>query len=182
MRKTRELPLETALNLKSAHRFAADIGHPLNHLVTIHFGKIDGDIDARRRWAQIQERARHWFSRRGLPLVSIWAHECSRHIKQHTHILIHLPRGTVAAFERMLPRWIGGTLQPGAIDVRQADGNALGYILKDAPHLHHHELGIHPRHSRKQSDRPIIGKRAGTSQNIGPAARAKAKNNLAIAA
>lgn len=171
MKVSREIDLRAAQNLKAAAAFAARTNRPLNRFVSISWSLADGDNDPRRRGALLQERARHWLKRKGHDLASIYVHEHDKAKGPHTHIVAHIPQGLGAEFERNLPRWIGGLPVERMLDVRPADEGAVLYMLKDVNPNDHPGLGIPRGHRLKRSTRPIRGKRCGTSQALGPAAR-----------
>lgn len=117
---------------------------------------------------------RHWLAYRGQPFLIVWTHEQGTAKSLHTHALIHIPPQYRAAFKAQLKRWIGNEIDAKTIDIRADDGGSIGYILKDVKPDHYQALNIQPTYTKKRSpkSRPIAGKRAGTSQNLGPKARA----------
>jgi hypothetical protein len=117
---------------------------------------------------------RHWLAYRGQPLMIVWAHEQGTARSLHTHALIHVPPQYRAAFKAQLERWIGNEITAKTIDIRPDDGGRISYILKDVAPAHYGALNIRQSYAKRRSprNRPIEGKRAGTSQNLGPKARA----------
>jgi hypothetical protein len=173
MRKSDHIDHGAAQNILEAATFAEQTGRPLNRFVTVHWGLANGGGVHRKRLALLLERARHFLARNGASLACVWSHEHDRSKSLHSHILFHVPHGLGAAFERNLPRWIGGG-DDGYLDIRQPnDAGILGYILKDADPVDYAQLGIHRANRRKRSSRQIEGKRCGVSQNLGPTARSR---------
>lgn len=179
-RITKELPLDAALNIKLAANFAEQTGRPLNKAVHIHWAKANGGGDTRQRQAKILELLRHWFRRRGHELLLVWAFERGLSPELHTHIVLHVPHGLNGAFDRKLPELIGGG-EDGYLKIVQAyDAGAVRYLLKDVDTDFYEKVGLPDPTSKagrmlkaKRTTRPISGKRCGTSQNLGPAARSR---------
>lgn len=175
MRLTQNLDIRAARNARAAATFAASRGWPLNWFITIHWAFADGDPNPRRRLRLLQDRARHWFQRRRLPLALVWVFERGKFDELHSHILVHVPQGLGPAFTAMLERWIGGNISERLLVVKPCNAGVVGYVLKDVDSAHYAELGVRPMFAKGRSRRPIEGKRCGVSQAIGTAARARAE-------
>lgn len=123
--------------------------------------------------------------RDGGALAAIWARESGDGKGGHVHILMHLPAGL--SLRNRTRRWIvaaGGTYRLRVSRVRiiggrlshatergahylQNSGRVLAYLLKGASEA----TGLALDLDRYGEGGPIIGKRAGWTQNIGAAAR-----------
>jgi hypothetical protein len=167
-----------AANLHHATRLAERIGYPLNQFVTINYSKTP--CDANDTSACFRQLLASWFARwlrrhpknqKACPPTYVWAFEAAGG-QLAVHWLVHIPRGFIREFWRMLPQWVeatAGTIEgPGAIKHRRIY-NITGlkrYVLK----------GMDPHFARAWQIRPspqglVIGKRSGFSRNLGPAAR-----------
>lgn len=173
LRQSNGIDLAAAQNLLEANGHARALGTPLNTLVTIHWGLADGGGDARKRFARLQEKARKWLQARGATLTSVFVHESALSPEIHTHWAIHVRRGLGPSFDRMLRRWIGGDVDLRVCNVTpiKNDG-AINYMLKDLQPIDYARLNLPRKLAKKRSDRPLVGKRIGTSQNLGLKARA----------
>lgn len=173
LRQSNEIDLAAAKNLLEANSHARALGTPLNTFVTIHWALADGGGDARKRFARLQEKARHWLQARGATLMSIFVHETALSKDLHTHLAVHVPRGLGASFRRMLERWIGGDVDHRVLDVQPIKNDGVfNYMLKDVSPLDYAAFGLPRRLAKQRSSRTLLGKRIGTSQNLGPKARA----------
>lgn len=78
---------------------AADLGHPLNTLLTVRWVSLfsDGDVHPLRampppqRIRHLVELFRKWLTRRDLPAVYIWVRETAQPVGEHWHLGLHLP-------------------------------------------------------------------------------------------
>ena len=183
-RASKRITLRQASNMMAAVRFARDIGTPLNAHATIHWAgtKIGDDPDGR-LFAKVREGFDKWLRRKGAPggLSAIWVRERlsggSAEVV-HCHMLFHLAHPFIRSrrrveVERALERLID----------RHGDGNYLDctlkltfpaypngvYFLKGGGPDVWRKFGV-PRCWRKPQG-IIHGKRCGTTENIGPAAR-----------
>ncbi len=177
LRLSQEISAAQVENLVQAAGFAALIGLPLNRHLTILWkqanciGRVQ-DIQGR-----FIERLRKWLEYRGVVPAFVWVVERGRENGLHSHIVVHVPAAHREAFRQMLPRWIDGdvdakTVKLTSVRYRVGDGylsavkGLLRYLLKGAARRSTNQLGI--------THRPqglVMGKRAGTSQNLGPLAR-----------
>jgi hypothetical protein len=166
---TKAISFDGAENLREGAAFATRIGKPLTQFITIHWFKADGSENADRRFARLRECAQKWLVRKGVPLTCCWVLEAPKQ-NVHSHMAIHLPPDLVESFSAMLSTWVGGNDVPGMIDVKPA--TTLGwrrYLLKGVGPAGWDKFNIPHRHRVPQGK--IKGKRSGTSQNLGPAAR-----------
>lgn len=181
MKKSRHIPLYAAQNFCAAVGYANQTDKRLNRHLTISWemaqtvGRIQ-DVQV-----AFLARMSKWLQYRHVTPVYAWVLELGGYRGLHGHYLIHVPSEHLRAFKRMVPRWIA---RNGDVDrdtwklthVRYGAGtnelNAVKgitrYMLKgleaDAAEL----LGIQP-----VPQGVIHGKRIGTSQSIGAAARWK---------
>ncbi|MEM8574310.1 MAG: hypothetical protein AAGF48_06725 [Pseudomonadota bacterium] len=170
--------------------FATDVGTPLNVHATIHWaGTKSGDDPDGRLFAKVREGFDKWLKRRGIfgGLTAIWVRERlsggSAEVT-HSHMLFHLPhpytRGRkLVRVEEALDRIID----------RHGDGNYADFTLKltfpPCPNGIYLLKGGGPDVRRKyriprcwrKSQGVIEGKRCGTTQNIGPKARRRTRDN-----
>ncbi|MEQ3745887.1 MAG: hypothetical protein ABNH53_06570 [Henriciella sp.] len=178
-------------NLIDAAAFAGQMGKPLNRHCSAHFALIGReDRDGFETLQAFLKLAREWCYRQGGDLAYVWTRE-SAEIGTHAHILFHVPPVIEAAFARLLWRWMkqacGGAYVRGACYSRRVQGwvsyqrgepetfdanhsAVLHYILKgaDGEAVARHAL------TKRQAGGGVVGKRCGTSQNIGKSARLQA--------
>ena len=188
------------IDLLAATLFARSIGKPFNRHWTVHY-ELAGiaEHDAARFIGKLIDLARKQARRDGGELAAAWAREGGDGKGGHVHMMLHLPPGMT--LRNRTRRWIkaaGGTARRRASKVRiiagmkakeniggggdegatlanvsigehyRVNANAvLSYLLKGADAATAGELGL----TRYGEAGPIIGKRAGWTQNIGEAAR-----------
>lgn len=177
-RRTAQIGKKPAANIHHATRLAERLGYPLNQFVTINFSKTpclpEHATAAFRtllaswfaRWLR-----RHHKNRKNVPPAYVYTFEAAGE-QMAVHWLVHVPRGIIREFWRMLPEWVIATAGPldgpGAIKHRRVY-NIIGarrYILK----------GMDPHFAAQWKIRPspqgiVIGRRSGFSRSLGPAAR-----------
>lgn len=184
-RSTHFLKPGQARNLLAAFDHAAAIGNPLNTHVTVHWSAT-ADMAARvpDRIQQLIERMRHWLRRRGVPVCHVWVQEPSarRHENgdvPHFHMLVHVPHLWRAAFDAMLPAWVGGLGADNAVRIEGVLAQHWrwrNYLAKGVnPRTRDEELQKIAKHKRAANARGLVeGKRCGSSQNtLGTAARVR---------
>jgi hypothetical protein len=166
----------------NAVNFAKSKGMPLNVSITINFWQTrcpEGEESmqfARLRDARFTPFIRRELKKIGSPGVAptfIWTLENTCGV--HGHWLVHVPPERFHLLCDKLPRWLesvtGGPFDEGCIHIQKAH-NPVGkakYILKGADPFWAATYNIRP-----EDQGPIVGKRAGTSLNIGKAARLEA--------
>ena len=180
-------------NLKAAERHAGRIGLPFNRMITIHWQSaglpLSGMTRATGRFTDLMSKA---LARHGSCTAWLWTHENvlgSGHDKGgHCHLLAHVPADLVRVVTALQRGWlrritgqpyrarvihsepIGGRL---GLDVGNPDLHAvnldaaLAYVLKGASREAASQFGL----DRLEPSGRVIGKRCGTSQNIGAKAR-----------
>lgn len=180
-------------NLRAAERHAVRVGLPFTRMITIHWEAagvpLEGMAKATGRFLDLMSKA---LSRHGSSTAWLWVHENGEMKGGHCHLLVHIPAQLAATITRLQRRWlrritgrpykrrvirskpIGGRLGVEATCPEQHAVNldaALGYVLKGASSYVAELLGL----SRLEPGGLVIGKRCGTSQNIGSKARDKAE-------
>lgn len=177
-------------NLIVAARHATAISLPLTRMITIHWEAAGVALDhmatATGKYLDLLTKAlRRW----GSATAWLWVHEAGAGKGGHCHMLIHVPESLVAKVSRFQKKWlrritnrpyrkgvikskpIGGLL---GLETRNPDLHAANletvveYLLKGADDDAIAKFGLR----RIEAGGQIVGKRCGTSQNIGPKARA----------
>jgi len=176
-RQSMQIGRKPAANLHHATRLAIKLGLPLNRFVTINYSKtacVPRDASARFRLLLASWFARwlrrHPKNRKACPPTYVWVFEAGGD-QTAVHWLIHIPRGLIREFGRALLTWLEITAGPieGGVVRHKRIYNVVGlkrYVLK----------GMDPHFATKWEIRHIpqgvvIGKRSGTSRNLGPTAR-----------
>ena len=169
-----------------AANFAERIGLAFNRHWTVHYemagiAENDGAAFVGRLLALVRKHVQ----RAGGELAALWARENGDGKGGHVHILLHLPTGMT--LHNRTRRWIkaaggrpvrrvsrvrtiGGLLtnaKVGGAGYRSNADAVLAYLVKAASNHTGRALGL-PRFGEGG---PIIGKRAGWTQNIGATAR-----------
>lgn len=176
-------------SLKAAARHAGRIGLPLTRMLTVHWQAagvpLAGMAKATGRFCHLMTKA---LARHGNGTAWLWVHENGDGKGGHCHLLAHVPVAHVPRLTALLRRWLRKiTGQPyckGVILSRPIGGRlgleagnpglhainleaALAYVLKGASHEAASQFGL----ERLEPGGRVIGKRCGTSQNIGAKAR-----------
>lgn len=173
----------------AAARHAGAVGLPFTRMTTIHWASAGVPLDrmahATGRFVDLLTKA---LARHGSKTAWLWAHEGGEGKGGHCHLLAHVPAKLVprvTALQRgwlrritgrpyrarvVLSRPIGGRLNVQinnpAIYAVNLDA-ATSYILKGASPKAAERFGL----AKLESGGRVIGKRCGTSQNIGAKAR-----------
>lgn len=184
-------------NLKAAERYAEKIGLPFTRMISIHWQAagvpLAGMAKATGRFTDLMAKA---LARHRSGTAWLWTHENvpgNGHDKGgHCHLLAHVPADLVPVVTALQRGWlrritgqpyrarvihskpIGGRLglEAGNPDLHAVKLEAaLGYVLKGASPEAASQFGL----ERLEQGGRVIGKRCGTSQNIGAKAR-KAKD------
>ena len=182
-RTSHGIPLAMAVSLLEAAEDAARLGLPFNRHITVHW-ELAGIAD-NQAMAATTAFLKYWRDWLGGQTAYVWVRENGDGKGSHLHILAHLPAGKKwrgALSRRWIERITGKPYAAGVILSRRIAGagdNASphyaanlqavrAYVLKGATPDAAGKLGIaHAPGGR------IIGKRCGTSRNIGKAARAR---------
>lgn len=180
-------------NLRAAEHHANSIGLPFTRMLTIHWEAagvpLAGMAKATGRFTDLLTKA---LARHGSRTAWLWTHESGDGKGGHCHLLAHVPAdlaAMVAGRQRgwlrniaghpyrarvILSKPIGGRLglEAGNPDLHAVNLRAaLAYVLKGASPEVASRIGL----ERLEPGGRVIGKRCGTSQNIGATAR-KAKD------
>jgi hypothetical protein len=178
---TRYISVAQATNIIEAVEFAKLIGLPLVAHLTIHWAYTDvGDDPDGKRFAKVREGLAKWLRRRGIVFAAAWCIErMSRGQAEvvHCHLLFHLPveyrakrkLQVEAAIYRLIKRHGRGYWADEVIDLRIHDNPDGKYLIKGGGPKVWKRFRLRKEHRRLQGT--IFGKRCGTTQNIGPAAR-----------
>ena len=173
-----------------AANFAERIGLEFNRHWTVHYemagiAESDGTRFVGRLLALVGKHVRRAEGK----LAAVWAREGGEGKGGHVHILLHVPQGVT--LRNRTRRWIkaaggrpvrqvsrvrtiGGTLanaKVGSASYRVNADAVLAYLSKGASEETGRTLAL----PRSGEGGPVIGKRCGWTQNIGHAARARAK-------
>ena len=179
---SKDLSLDQATNIIEAVDYARAIGLPLIAHATIHWSGTDAFDDSDGKlFAKVREGFHKWLLRRGIAggLTCVWCRECKAHTDiVHCHLLFHLPvdcrrgvrfRQTEDALLQLVGRQGGGVLGEFAVKLTMhPDPDGL-YLIKGGDRKVWEHFKI--RKEWRKSQGVIQGKRCGTSQNIGRAAR-----------
>tara|TARA_R110002049_G_scaffold54908_2_gene152598 strand:- start:3755 stop:4567 length:813 start_codon:yes stop_codon:yes gene_type:complete len=189
-RESHALTAAQIANLRAAKRHAAAIGLPFTRMITIHWQAaglpLNDMAKATGRFTDLMSKA---LARHGSRTVWLWVHENGDNKGGHCHLLAHVPAKHVKRLSGLQKGWLrritGNAYRARVICSRPIGGRlglevgnpelhavnlraAFGYICKGAPQIVLDANGIDRRH---EPGGRIIGKRCGTSQNIGAKAR-----------
>jgi hypothetical protein len=168
-------------NLHEAALFSWSIGLPLNKMLTIHMQK--GGVEGREALEALQsflQRVQRWLRKHGIELSAIWVRENGIGEGEHVHMLLHIPVALMPLFPRMQARWLkqsGVKRRKNVVRSRMVAHNKRA--AETNPELYRFHLSNTVDYLRKATEPgqkgagPIVGKRCGTTQNIGLAARCK---------
>ena len=179
---SKHLSLDHATNIIEAVDHARAIGRPLIAHATIHWsGTVVFDDHDGQLFAKVREGFNKWLLRRGIVggLTCVWCRECKAHTDiVHCHLLFHLPveyrtgarfLQTETALFRLVGRHGGGILGEFAVKITlHADPDGL-YLIKGGNKEVWDHFNI--RKEWRKSQGIVHGKRCGTTENIGTAAR-----------
>lgn len=180
-------------NLKAAERHAEKIGLPFTRMISVHWEAagvpLAGMAKATGRFTDLMAKA---LARHGSGTAWLWTHENCGPKGGHCHLLVHVPANLVPVITTLQRGWlrritgqpyrarvihskpIGGRLglEAGNPDLHAVNLEAaLVYVLKGASPEAASQFAL----ERLEPGGRVIGKRCGTSQNIGAKAR-KAKD------
>ncbi len=188
-RRSTALRAKDCENLLLAAEHAKAVGRPLNRMLTIHFGAAGID-DPVKATGQLLKLMGDWLRCYNTGITAVWVREAGTAKGEHVHILMSVPPNIIGAFNRRQRGWlklIGATWTKGVLRSRPIGGShkaafsdvcsclykhalsgALDYLLKgaDSEGRVAHSIG------RCEDGGELWGKRCGTTENIGRAARA----------
>ncbi|NTZ41780.1 hypothetical protein G7A66_01490 [Altererythrobacter sp. SALINAS58] len=158
-------------------------------MITIHWElagvPLEGMAKATGRFTDLMTKT---LARHGSPIAWLWVHENGHNKGGHCHLLAHVPPGHVRRLSGLQKGWLrritGQPYRPRVIHSKPIGGRlgleagnpelhavnlevALAYVLKGASPDAAARFGL----ERLEPGGRIIGKRCGTSQNIGAKAR-----------
>ena len=181
-RASKRITMHQASSMMEAVAFAKSIGLPLVAHLTIHWSLTDiGDDPDGKLFAKVREGLHKWLDRQGIVFAATWARErqCrGQSDVEHCHLLFHLPVpyqtgkrfGQVRdAILRLVKLHGGDITDERAIHPTiwpDPDGK---YLIKGGGPKVWKRFRLRKEHRRFQGI--IHGKRCGTTENIGPAAR-----------
>jgi hypothetical protein len=181
-RATKRIAMRQATNVIEAVRFAKSISLPLVAHLTIHWSLTNaGDDPDGKLFAKVREGLDKWLSRHGVELAGVWARERQAGGQSdvvHCHLLFHLPVGfrggkklrqVEEAILRLVERHGCGVWGDNAVDLRLHDNPDGKYLIKGGGSKVWKRFRLRNEHRRAQG--LIFGKRCGTTENIGAAAR-----------
>lgn len=188
-RESHALTATQIANLRAAKRHADVIGLPFTRMISIHWEAagvpLAGMAKATGRFTGLLAKA---LGRHGSATTWLWTHENGDRKGGHCHLLAHVPAHLVPTVAGLQKGWlrrisgnpyrarvihskpIGGRLglEAGNPDLHAINLEAaLAYVLKGATPAVASQLGL----ERLEPGGRVIGKRCGTSQNIGAKAR-----------
>ena len=189
-RRSAALRAKDCENLLLAAEHAIAIGRPLNRMVTIHFDAA-GIANPVKATGQMLKLMGDWLRCYNTVITAVWVREAGPEKGEHVHILLSVPPDKIGSFNRRQRGWlklIGATWKKGVLLSRpiggshqaafnplcsclykQALSGALDYLLKAA---NPEARSVHDIH-RRQDGGELWGKRCGTTENIGRAARGR---------
>jgi hypothetical protein len=176
-------------NLIAATAHAIRIGLPLNRMVSIHWEAAGVALeDMPKATGRFFDLATKALARRGERTAWVWVHENGDHKGAHCHALIHVPihmSQIITSNQRRWLRSISGNPYRSSVILTRPVGRrvgleqtnpplyaenikaALAYLVKGADPAAKRRFNL----SRLEDGGRVLGKRCGTSQNIGSKAR-----------
>ncbi|MEY9498998.1 hypothetical protein ABIF33_008018 [Bradyrhizobium elkanii] len=177
---TRCLSLAQVKDAQSAWHHARSIGQPMNRFVTFRPRGIDDQNPAQRiqTWTMWRNKLAQFARDHGFDFTCIWTRESERNtgLKEHMHVLMHVPYELQRRFKKVVTGWCEGTDE---IDVKPCHyttktnhkggaSNVLTYVTKNSPQAGRFLQRV------IQLGGPIFGNRYGLSRNLTARARARA--------
>jgi hypothetical protein len=178
------IAVQQAINIIEAVRFAKSIDLRLVAHLTIHWAYTDvGDDPNGKLFAKVREGLGKWLLRQGIVFAAAWSRERmsgGQAEVEHCHLLFHLPAEyctkrklqVEASIYRLIKRHGRGYWAEEVIKLviwPNPDGK---YLIKGGDPKVWKRFRLKKEHRRLQGI--IHGKRCGTTQNIGRAARSRA--------
>ncbi len=192
-RESHALTSAQVANLEAAERHARAIGLPFTRMITIHWQAAEvalaDMVKATGRFLDLLTKA---LARNRSKTAWLWTLENGDRKGGHCHLLVHVPTALVSIVTKLQKGWLrritGNPYRTRVIHSKPIGGRlgleagnpelhainlavALRYVLKGADAVAAEQFGL----ERLEAGGRIIGKRCGTSQNIGTTAR-KVKN------
>ena len=188
-RTSQNLTLSQCQELIDAADHAERLGLPFNRHWTVHYEKAGiPEADAVRFVGRLLKLLGDFARGRNAPKASIWVREGGPSKGGHVHILLHLPaRVSLKGRTRRWVRLAGGVCVAGVSFVRSVAGNLI--TAENGGEHYAHNLRVVREYLLKGASREacealslergpidqglIVGKRCGTTQNIGQGERQK---------
>ena len=189
-RESHALSFDQVQNLNAAAAHALRIGLPVNRHVTLHLAKLGIEGAAVMPvLSRVFKSCREYLQRHGDGTAFIWVRECGPS-GDHVHIAIHLPDDCARRFLRRLRLWViaasGASYCKGVQRTRKFVGWSALQRGEPATYLENLsavyaymvmgadcEAHMRAKLTKRRAGGLIIGKRCGTSQNIGKRKRLK---------
>jgi hypothetical protein len=189
-RASKRITMRQASNMIEAVQFAKSVGLSLVAHLTIHWAYTNvGDDPDGKLFAKVREGLAKWARRHGFPLTGIWARERMSGGQAevvHCHLLFHLPvkyrmGARLLQVEEAIYRLIKkhgrrdddkhghGYWADEVIKLVIHDNPDGKYLIKGGGAEVWKHFRLRKEHRRLQG--LIFGKRCGTTENVGPAAR-----------
>ena len=176
-RATATISLKAAENLIMAAGVADQMDLPLNRFVTVDWESAECVGRMQDIQGLFLERMSKWLKYRNVIPAYLWVIEDGRVKGLHSHILVHVPSEDLSDFKRKVPAWVDGDIDKSTINIQRTPyrdspsrlngiKGRLRYILKGGDADVSVLLNVNQKHQGT-----VIGKRCGTSQNIGVKAR-----------
>lgn len=179
-RRSTGINIKPASNLHHAPRIAAAIGCPLGHFLTLNLQQMGvSPFNASSTMSELMQRYQKWVTRprlsarwKATPAFYAWVLENDEVVGVHAHCMLHLPSGSEAEYIDKVISWLvrlTGTEPPlNAIHMEASPNpeNRSYYLIKGG---HPAVTAFFNRVHVPQGE--IIGKRTGTSMNIGRTAK-----------
>lgn len=163
--------------LIEAYHHAKRIGRPLNIAVAINPAHLDQQPADVWLWFKVVlNKLRNWRRRQGFVYTCLWTRENYQGVgREHVHLLLHVPEHLQDDCEDALRRWCPGKPETVHCEHVTSDG-AFTYMLKQmTPQALYALCGKVYREGCNRHDGAkvgkVLGKRCGTSKNLGPEAR-----------
>jgi hypothetical protein len=176
---TRLISISQADNIIEAVHFAKSVGLPLVAHLTIHWSLTNaGDDPVGKLFAKLREGLSKWLYRRRIEFASAWTRENAGGDVEHCHLLFHLPEDWCmgakklqleAELYRLIKHHAGDYSHERVIKLEIWPNPDGKYLLKGGGPKVWKLFRLRKAHRRLQG--VIHGKRCGTTQNIGSAAR-----------
>jgi hypothetical protein len=164
----------------------------LNRFTTIHF-EVAKVRDPVRAIGRLMKLAGDWLRTQGAALAYVWVRESGSGKGEHVHILWYVRPDLIKDFARLERGWrkllgakpakgafkskpVGVSYRHGAHEIQYGQhysaalAGVLGYLLKGAEPKAVQAFGL----MQVRAGGELWGKRSGTSENIGQAARSRA--------
>jgi len=191
--RKRFLYLRQVQNLTNAVLFSDRQGQQLISGMTVLWSHLPGfkSVELPRLQTRLFKRITQWAERNGFELCAVWVRENGKQKKEHLHVIWNVPVNLLGDLERFILADM--RFSKGGVEMSRGGYGRFGmrtqkmrlgklrYMLKAYDHRHFRYylresqntgeiLGIQHR----GTDGALDCKRAGTTQNIGPAARKRA--------